>query len=89
LAQGRQAAGFDGHSASRVGAGHQHEDRESARSSKVPPRYGVKNGGSQIGRVEHVYVNDVGQAVIGNGRKDGSGGESEKYRDQMRGFAKT
>jgi len=26
----------------------------------------LKNGGSQVVRVEHVHVNDGGQAVIGN-----------------------
>jgi hypothetical protein len=26
----------------------------------------LRNGGSQIVRVEHVYVNEVGQALIGN-----------------------
>ncbi len=26
----------------------------------------LKNGGSQIVRVEHVYVNEGGQAIIGN-----------------------
>jgi hypothetical protein len=40
----------------------------------------LKNGGSQIVRVEHVHVNEGGQALIGNVRKDGSGereGENE------------
>ena len=32
-----------------------------------------KNGGSQVVRVEHVHVNEGGQALIGNVRKDGSG----------------
>ena len=36
-----------------------------------------RNGGSQVVRVEHVHVNEGGQALIGNVRKDGSGGESE------------
>jgi len=36
-----------------------------------------KNGGSQVVRVEHVHVNEGGQALIGNVRKDSSGGESE------------
>jgi hypothetical protein len=27
---------------------------------------GLRNGGSQIVRVEHVHVNEGGQAVIGN-----------------------
>src|SRR5262245_30714944 len=30
-----------------------------------------KNGGSQVVRVEHVHVNEGGQALIGNVRKDG------------------
>ena len=30
----------------------------------------LRNGGQQFVRVEHVYVNDGGQAVIGNVRKD-------------------
>jgi hypothetical protein len=38
----------------------------------------LRNGGSQVVRVEHVHVNEGGQALIGNVRKDGSGGESEK-----------
>ena len=38
----------------------------------------LRNGGSQVVRVEHVHVNRGGQALIGNVRKDGSGGESEK-----------
>jgi len=37
----------------------------------------LRNGGSQVVRVEHVHVNEGGQALIGNVRKDGSGGESE------------
>jgi hypothetical protein len=39
----------------------------------------LRNGGSQVVRVEHVHVNEGGQALIGNVRKDGSGeGQSEK-----------
>jgi hypothetical protein len=38
----------------------------------------LRNGGSQVVRVEHVHVNEGGQALIGNVRKDGSGKESEK-----------
>jgi hypothetical protein len=38
----------------------------------------VKNGGSQVIRVERVYVNEGGQALIGNVRKDGSGGENNR-----------
>src|SRR2546430_4284030 len=38
----------------------------------------LRNGGSQVVRVEHVHVNEGGQALIGNVRKDRSGGESEK-----------
>jgi hypothetical protein len=34
----------------------------------------LRHGGSQFVRVEHVQVNDGGQALIGNVRKDGSGG---------------
>jgi hypothetical protein len=26
----------------------------------------LRNGGSQVGRVEHVHINEGGQAVIGN-----------------------
>ncbi len=37
----------------------------------------LRNGGSQIVRVEHVHVNEGGQALIGNVRKDGSGGETK------------
>src|SRR5439155_9631736 len=32
----------------------------------------LRNGGSQVVRVEHVHVNRGGQALIGNVRKDGS-----------------
>ena len=32
-----------------------------------------KNGGSQVVRVEHVHVNEGGQALIGNVRKDSGG----------------
>jgi hypothetical protein len=38
----------------------------------------LRNGGSQVVRVEHVQVNEGGQALIGNVRKDGNGRESEK-----------
>ena len=38
----------------------------------------LRNGGSQVVRVEHVHVNEGGQALIGNVRKDGNGEESEK-----------
>ena len=37
----------------------------------------LRNGGSQVVRVEHVHVNEGGQAIIGNVRKDGMGGKSE------------
>jgi hypothetical protein len=33
----------------------------------------LRNGGSQVIRVERVYVNEGGQALIGNVNKDGSG----------------
>jgi len=33
----------------------------------------LRNGGSQVVRVEHVHVNEGGQALIGNVRKDGGG----------------
>jgi hypothetical protein len=36
----------------------------------------LRNGGSQFVRVEHVYVNEGGQAIIGNVMKDSSGGET-------------
>ena len=36
----------------------------------------LRQGGSQFMRVEHVHVNEDGQAVIGNVRKDGSGAVS-------------
>jgi len=35
----------------------------------------LRQAGSQFMRVEHVHVNEGGQALIGNVRKDGSGGE--------------
>jgi hypothetical protein len=38
----------------------------------------LRNGGSQVVRVEHVHVNEGGQALIGNVRKDGSGGEGNQ-----------
>jgi hypothetical protein len=38
----------------------------------------LRHGGSQFVRVEHVQVNEGGQALIGNVRKNGSGGEGEK-----------
>jgi hypothetical protein len=38
----------------------------------------LRNGGSQVVRVEHVHVNEGGQALIGNVRKDGSGGAAIK-----------
>jgi hypothetical protein len=38
----------------------------------------TRNGGSQFVRVEYVYVNEGGQAIIGNVRKDNSRGEREK-----------
>src|SRR6266480_1684232 len=49
-----------------------------AYASQVETLRRLRNGGSQIVRVEHVHVNEGGQALIGNVRKDGSGGESEK-----------
>ena len=49
-----------------------------AYASQVETLRRLKNGGSQVVRVEHVHVNEGGQALIGNVRKDGSGGESEK-----------
>lgn len=36
----------------------------------------LRNGGSQFVRVEHVYVHEGGQAIIGNVMKDSSGGET-------------
>jgi hypothetical protein len=39
----------------------------------------LRNGGSQIVRVEHVHVNEGGQALIGNVRKDGSGKEAKNH----------
>jgi hypothetical protein len=38
----------------------------------------LKNGGSQVVRVEHVHVNEGSQALIGNVRKDGGGGAGIK-----------
>src|SRR5258707_5785630 len=39
----------------------------------------LRQGGSQFMRVEHVHVNEGGQALIGNVRKESSGGgEGEK-----------
>jgi hypothetical protein len=49
-----------------------------AYASQVETLRRLRNGGSQIVRVEHVHVNEGGQALIGNVRKDGSGEESEK-----------
>ena len=49
-----------------------------AYASQVETLRRLRNGGSQVVRVEHVHVNEGGQALIGNVRKDGSGGESEK-----------
>ena len=49
-----------------------------AYASQVETLRRLRNGGSQVVRVEHVHVNRGGQALIGNVRKDGSGGESEK-----------
>jgi hypothetical protein len=34
----------------------------------------LRSGGSQIVRVEHVHVNEGGQATIGNVKRDGAGG---------------
>ena len=34
----------------------------------------LRNGGSQFVRVEHVHVNEGGQAMIGNVKRDGAGG---------------
>jgi hypothetical protein len=33
----------------------------------------LRNGGSQTVRVEHVYVNEGGQAIIGNVQRDVGG----------------
>jgi hypothetical protein len=49
-----------------------------AYASHVETLRRLRNGGSQVVRVEHVHVNEGGQALIGNVRKDGSGKESEK-----------
>jgi hypothetical protein len=49
-----------------------------AYASQVETLRRLRNGGSQVVRVEHVHVNEGGQALIGNVRKDGSGEESEK-----------
>jgi hypothetical protein len=32
----------------------------------------MRNGGQQFVRVEHVHVNDGGQAVVGNLKKEGA-----------------
>lgn len=40
----------------------------------------LRNGGSQVVRVEHVHVNDGGQALIGNVRKQGGSGETPVSR---------
>jgi hypothetical protein len=42
------------------------------RATQVETLRRLRNGGSQIVRVEHVHVNEGGQALIGNVRKDGS-----------------
>ena len=43
-----------------------------AYASQVEALRRLRNGGSQVVRVEHVHVNEGGQALIGNVRKDGS-----------------
>jgi hypothetical protein len=45
----------------------------------------LRNGGSQIVRVEHVHVNEGGQALIGNVRKEAAAGEAKNDRDHLRG----
>ena len=53
-----------------------------AYAAQVETRRRLRHGGSQVVRVEHVHVNEGGQALIGNVRKHGSGGESEaKFTD--------
>ena len=39
----------------------------------------LRHGGQQYVRVEHVYVNDGGQAVIGNVSREGS----QKFRGEI------
>ena len=67
----------------RLGGGHGGDRNAAARllrayATQVEALRRWRNGGSQVVRVEHVHVNEGGQALIGNVRKDGSGGESEK-----------
>jgi hypothetical protein len=45
-----------------------------AYTAQVETLHRLRHGGSQFVRVEHVQVNEGGQALIGNVRKDGSGG---------------
>jgi hypothetical protein len=42
----------------------------------------LRSGGHQFVRVEHVHVNDGGQAVIGNVRTRGGGNKSSQATDQ-------
>jgi len=50
-----------------------------AYTAQVETLHRLRHGGSQFVRVEHVQVNEGGQALIGNVRKEGSGrGEGQK-----------
>jgi hypothetical protein len=49
-----------------------------AYTAQVETLHRLRHGGSQFVRVEHVQVNEGGQAVIGNVRNDGNGREGEK-----------
>jgi hypothetical protein len=47
----------------------------------------LRNGGSQVVRVEHVHVSEGGQVIIGNVRKDGTCKEKRARYARLRSFA--
>jgi len=57
-----------------------------AYASQVEVLRRLRNGGQQFVRVEHVHVNDGGQAVIGNVRTrgDGNGSGSRVTQERVR-----
>ena len=46
-----------------------------AYTAQIETLHRLRHGGSQFVRVEHVQVNEGGQALIGNVRKDGGEGQ--------------
>jgi hypothetical protein len=52
-------------------------------SSQVEALRWLRNGGSQFVRVEHVHVNEGGQAVIGNVSSSGNYRENEARRREQ------